>query len=130
MVQIIIVFLSFCRSVLTILCFLVNDKKEGLIIVKKILSIADTIFVLFISSLFVLQIFVTLGIVNFGDDVIFQNIHVLIYNCVVYIVYCIYNLVSLTITLLAKIKLFYKKKVISFMIATLIIIISFLITNI
>lgn len=92
---------------------------------KKILSTIDVIFVIFISLLFVLQILVTLEIVNFGDDVIFQDLHVLIYNSLVYVIFIIYSLVCLLISFFTKIKFFNKEKVIFFLITTLIMIISF-----
>ena len=94
---------------------------------KKVLAIIEFIFLILIAILFVIQVLIICGIVNFGGDVIFQDIHTLIYIVVLYIVYILYSLVILILQLFIKKRLHYKNKILLFLIMTSLTILSFIV---
>lgn len=82
-----------------------------------------------ICILFLNQVLLTLQVFSLAENVVFQNVRILIYNCIVYLCFIVYCIVMSVIN---KFRPYYVEKkhlFISFVIPTLIIIFSFVIIN-
>lgn len=82
-----------------------------------------------ICILFLNQVLLTLQVFSLSESVVFQNVRILIYNCIVYLCFIVYCIVMSVIN---KFRPYYVEKkhlIISFVIPTLIIIFSFVIIN-
>ena len=82
-----------------------------------------------ICILFLNQVLLTLQVFSLLENVVFQNVRIIIYNCTLYLCFIVYCIVMSVIN---KFRPYYVEKkhlIISFVIPTLIIIFSFFIIN-